>query len=118
MSKSIVIASAVRTAIGSFNGALAIQPAYALAATCIKEALLRAKTEGAEVDELVLGHVLAAAQGQGPARQAAMAAGIPAERTAYAVNQICGSGLAPSPMPMFRFWRAMPRWSSRAAWRV
>ncbi|MDR3449860.1 MAG: acetyl-CoA C-acetyltransferase [Alphaproteobacteria bacterium] len=93
MPSSIVIASAVRTAIGSFNGSLAAQPASALAALCIKEALNRAKTAPDEVSETVLGHVLAAAQGQGPARQASMEAGIPAERTAYAVNQICGSGL-------------------------
>ena len=93
MSSSIVIASAVRTAIGNFNGALASQSAANLATICIKEALNRAKTAPDEVSETVLGHVLAAAQGQGPARQAAVAAGIPVERTAYAVNQICGSGL-------------------------
>jgi acetyl-CoA C-acetyltransferase len=93
MSSSIVIASAVRTAIGSFNGTIGTQTASSLAAVCIKEALNRAKTAGEEVSETVLGHVLAAAQGQGPARQAAFAAGIPQERTAYAVNQICGSGL-------------------------
>jgi len=93
MPPSIVIASAVRTAIGSFNGSLASQSAASLAALCIKEALSRAKTAPEEVSETILGHVLAAAQGQGPARQAAIAAGIPVERTAYAVNQICGSGL-------------------------
>ncbi|MDE1901695.1 MAG: acetyl-CoA C-acetyltransferase [Alphaproteobacteria bacterium] len=93
MSSSIVIAGAVRTAIGSFLGGLASQPASALATICIKEALARAKTAPGEVSETVLGHVLAAAQGQGPARQAAMNAGIPMEKTAYAVNQICGSGL-------------------------
>jgi acetyl-CoA C-acetyltransferase len=93
MPSSIVIASAVRTAIGSFNGALATQAAAALATLCIKEALTRAKTAPDEVSETVLGHVLAAAQGQGPARLAAVNAGIPYERTAYAVNQICGSGL-------------------------
>jgi acetyl-CoA C-acetyltransferase len=93
MSNDIVIASAVRTAVGSFNGALSSLPAYALAAECIKAALERAKTQAADVSETVFGHVLAAGQGQGPARQASIAAGIPAERTAYAVNQICGSGL-------------------------
>ncbi|MDR3423866.1 MAG: acetyl-CoA C-acetyltransferase [Alphaproteobacteria bacterium] len=93
MTSSIVIASAVRTAVGAFNGSLATQPAEALAAICIKEALSRAKTSPDEVSEVVLGHVLAAGQGQGPARQAAVHAGIPMERTAYAVNQICGSGL-------------------------
>jgi len=93
MPSSIVIAGAARTAIGSFNGSLATQSAASLATLCIKEALRRAKTTPEEVSETVLGQVLAAAQGQGPARQAAIAAGIPVERTAYAVNQICGSGL-------------------------
>jgi acetyl-CoA C-acetyltransferase len=93
MSSSIVIASAVRTAIGTLNGTIAGQTASSLATICIKEALNRAKTAADEVSETVLGHVLAAAQGQGPARQAAIGAGIPVERTAYAVNQICGSGL-------------------------
>jgi acetyl-CoA C-acetyltransferase len=93
MASSIVIAGAVRTAIGGFNGTLSAQPASTLATVCIKEALLRAKTAPAEVSEVVLGHVLAAAQGQGPTRVAAINAGIPADRTAYAVNQICGSGL-------------------------
>ncbi|MDX2027347.1 MAG: acetyl-CoA C-acetyltransferase [Alphaproteobacteria bacterium] len=93
MNDDIVIASAVRTPIGAFNGALSSIPAHMLAAECIKAALERAKTAANEVSEVVLGQVLAAAQGMGPARQASMAAGIPAERTAYAVNQICGSGL-------------------------
>ncbi len=93
MASSIVIASAVRTAIGTFNGALGTQTASSLATLCIKEALSRAKTAADEVSETVLGHVLAAAQGQGPVRQASVNAGIPVERSAYAVNQICGSGL-------------------------
>ncbi len=93
MSNNIVIASAARTAIGSFNGALSAQSAASLAATAIKAALTRAKTGAEDVSEVVLGHVLSAGLGMGPARQAAMAAGIPADRTAYAVNQICGSGL-------------------------
>ena len=93
MSSSIVIVGAVRTAIGGFNGALASQSAASLAALCIRESLSRAKVSAEDVSEVVLGHVLAAGQGQGPARQAAIAAGVPADRTAYAVNQICGSGL-------------------------
>ena len=93
MAPSIVIAGAARTAIGAFSGALSTQPASSLATVCIKEALSRAKTAPTEVTEVVLGHVLAAAQGQGPARVAAVNAGIPIDRTAYAVNQICGSGL-------------------------
>ncbi|HUY68696.1 MAG TPA: acetyl-CoA C-acetyltransferase [Alphaproteobacteria bacterium] len=93
MPDEIVIASAQRTAIGAFNGALATVPAHKLAADCIKAALERAKIAAGDVAEVVLGHVLPAAQGMGPARQAAIAAGIPHEKTAYAVNQICGSGL-------------------------
>jgi len=93
MASSIVIAGAVRTAVGTFNGGLASQTASALATLCIKEALVRAKTAPEEVSETVLGHVLGAAQGQGPARFAAVNAGIPMERPAYAVNQICGSGM-------------------------
>ena len=93
MTSDIVIVSAVRTAVGSFNGTLSSLSAHTLAAECIKAGLARAKVAPAEVSEVVLGQVLAGAQGQGPARQAAVAAGIPHETTAYAVNQICGSGL-------------------------
>ena len=93
MSKSIVIASAARTPVGSFNGAFAEMPAHQLGALAIQGALDRAKVAGAEVDEVILGQVLAAGQGQNPARQAAMAAGIPQERTAWGLNQLCGSGL-------------------------
>ncbi len=93
MSDSVVIVSATRTAIGAFNGSLSSQTASALAAVCLSESLKRAGVAPEEVSEVVLGHVLAAAQGQGPARQAAVHAGIPFERTAYAINQICGSGL-------------------------
>lgn len=89
----IVIVGAARTAVGAFNGAFANTPAHELGAVAIKEALRRAKVEAAEVDELVMGQVLAAAQGQNPARQAAMAAGIPQEKTAWGLNQLCGSGL-------------------------
>jgi acetyl-CoA C-acetyltransferase len=93
MSDDIVIASAMRTPIGTFNGALSSLPAHLLAAETIKAALAGAKVPANDVAEVVLGQVLPAAQGMGPARQAAMAAGIPQERTAYAINQICGSGL-------------------------
>lgn len=89
----VVIVAAKRTAVGSFSGTLADQPAHVLGAAVIKAALADCGVKGAEVDEVVLGQVLTAGQGQGPARQAAMAAGIPAERTAYSINQICGSGL-------------------------
>ncbi len=89
----IVIVGAARTAVGAFNGAFANTPAHELGAAAVKEALKRAKVEAAEVDELVMGQVLAAGQGQNPARQAAMAAGIPQEKTAWGLNQLCGSGL-------------------------
>ena len=89
----IVVVGAARTAVGSFNGAFANMPAHDLGAIAIKEAMKRAKVEGGEVDEVILGQVLTAGQGQNPARQAAMAAGIPAEKTAWGLNQLCGSGL-------------------------
>jgi len=93
MSASIVVAGAARTPVGSFNGAFANVPAHELGAVAVKEALVRSKVEAAEVDEVILGQILTAAQGQNPARQAAMAAGIPQEATAWGLNQLCGSGL-------------------------
>jgi acetyl-CoA C-acetyltransferase len=89
----IVIASAKRTPVGSFNGAFGSTAAHDLGAIAIKSALEAAKVEGAEVDEVILGQILSAAQGQNPARQAAMKAGVPQEKTAFGVNQLCGSGL-------------------------
>ena len=89
----IVIASAKRTAVGSFNGAFANMPAHDLGAVAVKAAIEAARLEPAEVDEVILGQILSAAQGQNPARQAAMKAGIPQEKTAFGVNQLCGSGL-------------------------
>ncbi|MER9858616.1 MULTISPECIES: acetyl-CoA C-acetyltransferase [unclassified Mesorhizobium] len=93
MSNSIVIASAARTAVGSFNGAFAATPARELGAVVIKELLSRAGVEPGEVDEVILGQVLTAAQGQNPARQASIIAGLPKETTAWGLNQVCGSGL-------------------------
>lgn len=93
MSQSIVIASAARTAVGSFNGAFANTPAHELGAAVIKEVLARAGVDAADVDEVILGQVLTAGEGQNPARQAAIAAGIPQEATAWSLNQVCGSGL-------------------------
>ncbi|WP_421874031.1 acetyl-CoA C-acetyltransferase [Pararhizobium sp.] len=90
---SIVIASAGRTAVGSFNGAFANTPAHELGAAVIKGVLERAGVEAAEVDEVILGQVLSAGEGQNPARQAAMKAGVPQEATAWGMNQLCGSGL-------------------------
>ncbi len=90
---SIVIAAAGRTAVGSFNGAFASVPAHELGAVAIKGVLARAGVEAGEVDEVILGQVLPAGEGQNPARQAAMKAGVPQEATAWGVNQLCGSGL-------------------------
>ncbi len=89
----VVIASAARTPIGAFNGGLSGLAAHDLGTVAITEALARAKTEGAEVNEVLLGQVLQAGAGQGPARQAARNAGISDESTALTINQICGSGL-------------------------
>ena len=90
---SIVIASAARTAVGSFNGAFANTSAHELGAAAISAALERAGVSANEVDEVILGQVLTAGEGQNPARQAAMKAGIPQEATAWGMNQLCGSGL-------------------------
>src|SRR3954464_11229046 len=89
----VVIASAARTPIGAFNGSLSSVSAHFLGEVAIREALKRAGVEPGEVSEVVLGQVLTAGTGQNPARQAAVNAGIPVEKTAYAINQLCGSGL-------------------------
>ncbi|MBY0610654.1 MAG: acetyl-CoA C-acetyltransferase [Beijerinckiaceae bacterium] len=89
----IVIVSAARTAVGSFNGAFGDVPAHKLGTEAIKAAIARAKIEAEEVDEVILGQVLQAGQGQNPARQAAIHAGIPESKTAWSLNQVCGSGL-------------------------
>ena len=93
MSIDVVIVSAARTAVGSFLGGLSSLPASKLGEVAIRAALERAGVKPEEVDEVILGHVLQAAAGQGPARQAAMGAGIPKEAAAWSLNQICGSGL-------------------------
>jgi acetyl-CoA C-acetyltransferase len=90
---NIVIAGAARTPVGSFNGALSSVAASHLGAVAIKEALTRAGVAPEDVDEVIMGQILTAGVGQNAARQAAMEAGIPAEKTAYAMNQLCGSGL-------------------------
>ncbi|WP_127521140.1 acetyl-CoA C-acetyltransferase [Mesorhizobium sp. Z1-4] len=92
-SDAIVVASAARTPVGSFNGAFANTPAHELGSTVIKEVLARAGVDAAEVDEVILGQVLTAGQGQNPARQASINAGLPKETTAWGLNQVCGSGL-------------------------
>ncbi len=90
---TIVIASAARTPVGSFNGGLASLPAHKLGEVAIRAALARANVAPGDVSEVILGQVLTAAQGQGPARQASVAAGIPVDAPAWSINQICGSGL-------------------------
>jgi acetyl-CoA C-acetyltransferase len=89
----IVIAAAARTAVGSFNGTLGNTPAHELGAAVIKELLKRARVEAPEISEVILGQVLTAAQGQGPARIASIKAGLPPATPAWGVNMICGSGL-------------------------
>jgi acetyl-CoA C-acetyltransferase len=93
MSHDIVIVSAARTPVGSFNGALASQSAAQLGTVALKAAMERAKLSPDDINEVILGQVLTAAQGQNPARQAAIHAGIPNTATAWGINQVCGSGL-------------------------
>jgi acetyl-CoA C-acetyltransferase len=93
MSTDVVIVSAARTPVGSFNGALASQTAAQLGTVALKAAIERAKLSPGDIDEVILGQVLTAAQGQNPARQAAIHAGIPNTATAWGLNQVCGSGL-------------------------
>src|SRR4051812_30685911 len=93
MKDDIVIVSAARTPVGSFNGAFANLPAHDLGKVAIKAALERAGVEAARVNEVILGQILTAGQGQNPARQASIAAGIPVEAPAWGINQLCGSGL-------------------------
>ena len=90
---NVVIASAARTAVGSFNGAFANTPAHDLGAASIRAVLERAGVDAADVSETILGQVLTAAQGQNPARQAHINAGLPIESAAWGLNQVCGSGL-------------------------
>src|SRR5215813_9815564 len=93
MQDDIVIVSAARTPVGAFNGAFANLPAHELGSTAIKAALERAGVDGRQVSEVIMGQILSAGQGQNPARQASIAAGIPVESPAWGVNQLCGSGL-------------------------
>ncbi|MCW1931900.1 acetyl-CoA C-acetyltransferase [Pararhodobacter zhoushanensis] len=90
---NVVIVSAARTAVGSFNGSFANTPAHELGAAVIEAVVARAGIDKAEVSETILGQVLTAGQGQNPARQAAIMAGLPIEAAAWGINQVCGSGL-------------------------
>jgi acetyl-CoA C-acetyltransferase len=89
----VAIVAAARTPVGSFNGSLGTLPAHELGKVAIKEVLKRAKVDAKDVSEVILGQILSAAQGQNPARQASVNAGIPVEVPAWGVNQLCGSGL-------------------------
>jgi len=91
--EDVVIVSAARTPVGSFNGSLSTVPAHTLGEVVIRAALERAHVAPSDIDEVIMGQVLTAGQGQNPARQAAIAAGVPIEATAWGVNQVCGSGL-------------------------
>ena len=93
MQDDVVIVSATRTPVGAFNGAFATLPAHELGKTAIKSALERAGVEAAQVSEVIMGQILTAGQGQNPARQAAIAAGVPVTTPAWGVNMLCGSGL-------------------------
>jgi len=93
MKDDIVIVSAARTPVGAFNGGLSSLPAHELGKVAIQEALKRAGVEGGCVSEVIMGQILTAGQGQNPARQASINAGIPVESPAWGVNQLCGSGL-------------------------
>ena len=93
MADDIVIVGATRTPVGSFNGAFANLPAHELGQVAIKAALERAGVEGKRVSEVIMGQILSAGEGQNPARQASIGAGIPVESPAWGVNQLCGSGL-------------------------
>ena len=93
MIKSVVITSATRTAVGSLGKSLKNVPGEELGSTVIKEAINRSKIKPEEVDEIIMGQVLTGGAGQNPARQAAIKSGVPKEKPAYSVNQVCGSGI-------------------------
>ena len=91
--QDVVIVSAARTPVGSFNGALSSVPAHDLGKVAIEAAMERASVKPGEVEEVIMGQILTAGQGQNPARQASVNAGVPVESPAWVVNQLCGSGL-------------------------
>ena len=91
--KNIVITSAARTAIGTFRGSLKNMQGQDLGSIVVKEVIKRSNLKSKDVDELIMGQVLTTATGQNPARQAAILAGVAIEKTAYVINQVCGSGL-------------------------
>ena len=91
--KTVVITSAVRTAIGSLGGTLKNVPAYKLGSTVISNAIKKSNLKASDINEVIMGQVLTGGAGQNPARQSAMDSGIPKEAPSYVVNQVCGSGL-------------------------
>ena len=91
--KNVVITSAVRTAIGTFRGSLKDLHAHELGSVVVKEVLKKSNLHTKDIDELIMGQVLTGGAGQNPARQAAISAGLAIEKTAYTINQVCGSGL-------------------------
>ena len=91
--KNVVITSAVRTAVGTFNGSLKNMQGHDLGSIVVKDAMKKSKLKSSNVDELIMGQVLTGGAGQNPARQAAIQAGLPIDKTAYVINQVCGSGL-------------------------
>jgi acetyl-CoA C-acetyltransferase len=91
--KNIVITSAARTAIGTYRGSLKNVQAYELGSVVVKEVMEKSNLNSNDVDELIMGQVLTGSAGQNPARQAAIKAGLPINKTAYIINQVCGSGL-------------------------
>src|SRR5205085_6473346 len=93
MKDDIVIVSAARTPVGSFNGALSTLPAHELGKVAIQAAVQRANLEPGDINEVIMGQILSAGEGQNPARQASIGAGIPVEAPAWGMNQLCGSGL-------------------------
>src|SRR5438105_7420151 len=93
MKDEIVIVGAARTPVAAFNGAFATLAAHDLGKLAVQESLKRASVEGGEVSEVILGQILTAGEGQNPARQASIGAGLPVEVPAWGINQLCGSGL-------------------------
>ena len=93
LKKSVVITSAARTAIGTFNGSLKNMQAHDLGSIVIKEVVNKSNLKFDNIDDLIMGQVLTASTGQNPARQAGIKAGLPIEKPAYLINQVCGPGL-------------------------
>ena len=114
----VVIAAAARTPVGAFGGGLSAVPAHFLGQIAIEEAMRRAEVGPEEIDEVIMGQILAAGAGQNPARQAAVNAGIPVERTAYGVNQLAVRGCAPWRWATRRSAPATATWWSRAGTRA